>query len=141
MCLNFSISAFSGTISFEITQPFSFTFEIAEDSLLVDLQRFLVPTTTKLINAISQVEPMVLERTRSPVLMELARASLDFMLSTDPRTGKLICKYLIRSKHYYYFDTIPPVGFFFEIVISSFSGQVPLFQRKVLQNTARRRLF
>ena len=65
------------------------TFKIAEDSLLVDLQRFLVPTTTKLINAISQVEPMVLERTRSPVLMELARASLDFMLSTDPRTSKL----------------------------------------------------
>ena len=65
---------------------------IAEESLLVDLQRFLVPTTTRLINAISQVEPMVLERTRSPVLMELARASLDFMLSTDPRTGKLVSK-------------------------------------------------
>jgi hypothetical protein len=65
---------------------------IAEESLLVDLQRFLVPTTTRLINAISQVEPMVLERTRSPVLMELARASLDFMLSTDPRIGKLLGK-------------------------------------------------
>jgi hypothetical protein len=83
---------------------FHFIFKIAEDSPLVDLQRFLVPTTTKLINAISQVEPMVLERTRSPVLMELARASLDFMLSTDPRSGKLMC-ILIRTTHYYYFET------------------------------------
>ena len=47
---------------------------------------------------------MVLERTRSPVLMELARASLDFMLSTDPRSGKLMC-ILIRTTHYYYFET------------------------------------
>ena len=49
----------------------------------VDIQRFLVPTTTKLINALPQVEPIVIERARSPSIFELATTSLGIILTPD----------------------------------------------------------
>ena len=61
---------------------------LAQQSPGIDLQRFLVPTTAKLINAIPQVEPMILERTHSPAVLELATTSLDFILFPDAPPGK-----------------------------------------------------
>ena len=60
---------------------------------VVDLQKVLVPTTTKIINAIPQIEPLFLERSKSPVLLELATASLDLVL---PATE---IKYKIQSEN------------------------------------------
>ena len=49
----------------------------------------LVPTTTRIINAIPQVENVVPERTKSPIVLELASASLDLMLSPESKSATL----------------------------------------------------
>ena len=55
----------------------------------MDLQKVLVPTTTRIINAIPQVDAVVPERTKSPIVLELASASLDLMLSPESKSSML----------------------------------------------------
>ena len=56
---------------------------------MIDLQKVLVPTTTQIINAVPQVGPIVLERSKSPVVLELATASLDLVLPATEMKCKI----------------------------------------------------
>ena len=48
-----------------------------------------MPTTTQIINAVPQVGPIVLERSKSPVVVELATASLDLVLPATEMKYKI----------------------------------------------------
>ena len=51
----------------------------------LDLQKVLVPTTTRIINAIPHLEPSEMPSKTCPIVLELANASLDLMLTPDSK--------------------------------------------------------
>ena len=51
----------------------------------LDLQKVLVPTTTRIINAIPHQEPSERPSKSCPIVLELANASLDLMLTPDSK--------------------------------------------------------
>jgi len=63
--------------------------ESPKETQVIDLQKVLVPTTTQIINAVPQVGPIVLERSKSPVVLELATASLDLVLPATEMKCKI----------------------------------------------------
>ena len=65
------------------------TFVLISETQVIDLQKVLVPTTTQIINAVPQVGPIVLERSKSPVVLELATASLDLVLPATEMKCKI----------------------------------------------------
>ena len=65
------------------------TFVFISETQVIDLQKVLVPTTTQIINAVPQVGPIMLERSKSPVVLELATASLDLVLPATEMKCKI----------------------------------------------------